>query len=407
MKEGTKNLGFKDYFLSKRVDFSQIEAQRKKIEDYKNGEYADFINQFLKVFNSLINLDYVEKSDKLENVDYGDFSKELRDIKYALITNSGILAFELTKDIRARGNKQETFAFKNNTEFRNAMREILKNHRKGIKIISYDELEKFYQKKGLLGKLNAYQLPARFYDNDTNLVFINPMTNEFKILPNKNHMLALEIITNLAKEAKNNSGIKLTPKLLERINGVMFKGTEMEGQTGIGKFRETNVTVGYPPYWETIVFREVAKRDDLGNIKGYNNSQLIKEIKELLDFCNNDKNLSPVERAAIINLEISRMQPFRDGNKRLARLMTNYELLKHGYPTIAFRSNGKEDYDQRLRRCINSKDAREFVEYLNDMIYQQQNIYLKEFDIMKYYLEEDNENTLIYNQDVEDEEEKQ
>lgn len=101
------------------------------------------------------------------------------------------------------------------------------------------------------------------------------------------------------------------------------------------------------------------------------------------------------------------MQPFRDGNKRLARLMTNYELLKHGYPTIAFRSNGKEDYDQRLRRCINSKDAREFVEYLNDMIYQQQNIYLKEFDIMKYYLEEDNENTLIYNQDVEDEEEKQ
>ena len=65
MKEGTKNLGFKDYFLSKRVDFSKIEAQRKKIEDYKNGEYADFINQFLKVFNSLINLDYVEKSDKL------------------------------------------------------------------------------------------------------------------------------------------------------------------------------------------------------------------------------------------------------------------------------------------------------------------------------------------------------
>ena len=44
---------------------------------------------------------------------------------------------------------------------------------------------------------------------------------------------------------------------------------------------------------------------------------------------------------------------------------------------------------QRLARCINSKDITEFVEYLVDMLYLQQNIYLNELKIMAYYLSDD------------------
>ena len=130
------------------------------------------------------------------------------------------------------------------------------------------------------------------------------------------------------------------------------------------------------------------KRDDLGNPIEYDNTPLIKEIDELFAWYNST-DLSPVIKATIMNLELARMQPFRDGNKRVSILFTNYELIKNGYPTITFRAKSKVEYDDRLARGINSKDITEFAQYLIDMIYLQQNAYLNEIETLKLYLEDD------------------
>lgn len=380
-----RDIGFKGYYLSGDLDLSNIREQHRLIELYKNGKLSKFIEPFLKAFNNLVNLDYVIKSDKLENVDYGDIEEDLKGIKYALITNSGVLAFQYGKSRKLVG-EDGVYGFRNDTDFGDVFKEIIKSKNGRFKIISFDNLQNFYKKSKVNDGFRTCQLQDSFVKN-THLIFINPVSNEFKVLPNKNHMLAIEQIIEMAKRASE-SGEKLNKKALESINKLLFAGSERDGETGIGKFRQTNVLVGWPPMWDTIVIRQVVKRDDLGNPIEYNNEPLLKEIDELFDWYNST-NLSPVIKAAIMNLELARIQPFRDGNKRVSRLFTNYELIKNGYPTITFRAKSKLEYDERLARGINSKDITEFAQYLIDMIYLQQNAYLNEIETLKLYLEDD------------------
>lgn len=61
--------------------------------------------------------------------------------------------------------------------------------------------------------------------------------------------------------------------------------------------------------------------------------------------------LSPVELAALLHYRYIRIHPFEDGNGRIARLLINYVLLRHGYPMIVIRTDDKQNYLRILHRC--------------------------------------------------------
>lgn len=375
---------YKGYYLTKEIDTTKIEEQQKKIEEYKKGKYAPFVEPFLQSFNNLVNLDYVVRSDKLEDVDYGEMEDELKSIKYGLITNSGILAFQYSAGKELDENK--VFGFRNNTDFGLAINTILKKPGSKFKFITLESLKDFYKHSKITGKYRTCQ----FLDTvvkDTHLVYINPFKREFKVLPNKNHMVALEQIVELANLARE-EGEKLEPHTVEVINEILFNGTEREGESGIGKFRDTNVRVG-DFAWQPVIIRQVIERDDLGNPIRYDNTPLINEIKELFDWYNTADDVPPIIKATILNIEISRIQPFRDGNKRTSRLFANFELLRAGYPIVAFRTESKTKYDDRLIKAINDKDITEYAEYLTEMVSMQQQAYLNEIETLIYYLEDE------------------
>ncbi|WP_314314119.1 Fic family protein [Hoylesella marshii] len=61
--------------------------------------------------------------------------------------------------------------------------------------------------------------------------------------------------------------------------------------------------------------------------------------------------LSPIQLASLFHYRYIRIHPFEDGNGRMARLLVNYILCKHGYPMIVVKSTDKNQYLSVLNQC--------------------------------------------------------
>lgn len=107
-------------------------------------------------------------------------------------------------------------------------------------------------------------------------------------------------------------------------------------------------------------------------------------MADLVDWYNaaeQEGKLSPVELAALFHYRYIRIHPFEDGNGRIARLIVNYILSRHGYPMIVVRSRKKNEYLEALHKSdlevgpvpsdgahadINS--IRPFLKYFNELV---------------------------------------
>ncbi len=105
---------------------------------------------------------------------------------------------------------------------------------------------------------------------------------------------------------------------------------------------------------------------------------------DLVDWYNSaerDGKLSPVELAALFHYRYIRIHPFEDGNGRIARLMVNYILFRHGYPMIVVRSRKKKEYLDALHQAdievgpvpadgahAGINDIRPFLRYFNELV---------------------------------------
>ena len=61
--------------------------------------------------------------------------------------------------------------------------------------------------------------------------------------------------------------------------------------------------------------------------------------------------MTPIELASLFHFRYIRIHPFEDGNGRMARLLVNFILLRHGYPMIVVKSTDKDAYLDALIRC--------------------------------------------------------
>lgn len=74
-------------------------------------------------------------------------------------------------------------------------------------------------------------------------------------------------------------------------------------------------------------------------------------MTDLVNWYNEEEKrgkLSPTELAALFHYRYIRIHPFEDGNGRIARLMVNFILTRHGYPMIVVRSRKKMEYLEAL-----------------------------------------------------------
>ena len=107
-------------------------------------------------------------------------------------------------------------------------------------------------------------------------------------------------------------------------------------------------------------------------------------MTDLVDWYNQaeqEGKLSPVELAALFHYRYIRIHPFEDGNGRIARLLVNYILARHGYPMIVVRSRNKSEYLEALHAAdlkvgvtpslgahAQLKDIGPFMKYFSELV---------------------------------------
>jgi Fic family protein len=136
----------------------------------------------------------------------------------------------------------------------------------------------------------------------------------------------------------------LNNKLLEKINRILTKDT---GIVYGGRIRFFDVQIEgskhVPP----------------------SNKNVKKHLLNMYKWYSVNKNkIHPFELAAMIHAKITWIHPFEDGNGRTARSITNWILMKKGYPMFFIPFEKREEYYGALEEA----DKGDYKEYLSSML---------------------------------------
>ncbi|NOU63318.1 Fic family protein [Paenibacillus sp. LMG 31461] len=89
------------------------------------------------------------------------------------------------------------------------------------------------------------------------------------------------------------------------------------------------------------------------------------------------QQLHPISKAAMVHADFVKIHPFIDGNGRTARLLLNFELMKHGYPPIVIEKEGRADYYAALDEAHTTGNNEPFIQLVSNILNQTFDFYLK------------------------------
>lgn len=109
--------------------------------------------------------------------------------------------------------------------------------------------------------------------------------------------------------------------------------------------KNTGVSAGYKNLPNFLVGREVETTKP---------EKVREEMKSLIRWYYKNKNIHPLERAAIFHGKFEKIHPFEDGNGRVGRLLINIILLTNGYPPLIIRKTHRLSYFSCLEAFDNN-----------------------------------------------------
>ena len=162
-------------------------------------------------------------------------------------------------------------------------------------------------------------------------------------------MKASQVGVKMVKEAVQDKSMSLTQNFIRQLHKVLLREdyTVYRELPGGGTTSYTVHAGQYKTRPNSVITRygdrfEYASPEETSSLMG-----------DLVDWYNaaeKEGKLSPVELAALFHYRYIRIHPFEDGNGRIARLMVNYIMARHGWPMIVIRNRKKAEYLEALHR---------------------------------------------------------
>ncbi len=95
------------------------------------------------------------------------------------------------------------------------------------------------------------------------------------------------------------------------------------------------------------------------------------------DIVEKEEKINPIELAAFTHAEFVRIHPFQDGNGRTARLLMNYQLMRHGFLPISVAKENRLEYYNALESYAVEGDLTLFADFVAELQEAQLELYGK------------------------------
>ncbi|MCY4514883.1 MAG: Fic family protein [Candidatus Tectomicrobia bacterium] len=94
--------------------------------------------------------------------------------------------------------------------------------------------------------------------------------------------------------------------------------------------------------------------------------QVPQQMTDLIDWYREQQSAGthPVILAAVFHYRFVRIHPFDDGNGRMARLLMNMILMRHGYTVAVIPIDKRNQYIQQLERIDRTEDPLQFIDFI-------------------------------------------
>ena len=162
-------------------------------------------------------------------------------------------------------------------------------------------------------------------------------------------MKASQVTVEMVKDAVQNKSMPLTQNFIRQLHKVLLREdyTVYRDLPGGGTTSYTVHAGQYKTRPNSVITRY---GDRFEYASPEETPSLMSDLVDWYNAAEQEGQLSPVELAALFHYRYIRIHPFEDGNGRIARLMVNYILARHGWPMIVIRNRKKSEYLEALHR---------------------------------------------------------
>jgi Fic family protein len=193
--------------------------------------------------------------------------------------------------------------------------------------------------------LRTEGVDIEFSDVKTAYTILQKENGEFTL--DKKVIISSAMITGLNFLPK----IRITEKDILRLHGIIMSSFESKSP---GQLRnDRRIIARFNP--KTLQSEEIGYRPPEPALAK-------KEFREFFEWHGQNKNIHPLELAALVHLKIYLIHPFKDGNKRICRLLFNKVLKENGYPILNISKNTQE-YFETLIKSVETQNAKHFVKF--------------------------------------------
>lgn len=183
----------------------------------------------------------------------------------------------------------------------------------------------------------------------TELLLLFGMVSGEGHLKDFNDMKASEVSVRMIQEEAMNRHVPLTQNFIRTLHKTLLREDYTEYRT-LPNGVQTSYVVHAGQYKSRPNSVITRNGDRFEYASPEETAALMADLVEWYNEEEQKGELTPVQLAALFHYRYIRIHPFEDGNGRIARLMVNYILSRHGWPMIVVRSRRKQEYLDALHQ---------------------------------------------------------